>query len=208
MEVFTMVNKTSFEITTEEQLDLLSDPFTLAVLGILEVDEGKTVEDIFIELEDDKDHIKEYLLMLEKSDMVDWEEDGDQRFYFKKADYYDLSDEFVSELPENIQHHWIFGILSSLQGEYYDLFRNIKNVGYDNLDDALEDKGYPNSVDSFRLSVNRLDLEKGDLQKMYNEIMDIVHKYDEKGVEAENSLSFDLSLFVKPRIGEFMKKPK
>ena len=203
-----MAKKTSFEITTEEQLDLLSDPFTLAVLGILEVNEGKTVEDIFIELEDDKDHIKEYLLMLEKTDMVNWEKESDQKFYFKKADYYNLSDEFVSELPENIQHHWIFGILSSLHGEYYDLFRNIKNAGYDNLDDVLEDKGYPNSVDSFRLTVNRLDLEKGDLEKMYREIMDVVNKYDAKGKQAKDSLNFDMSLFIKPRIGEFMKKPK
>ncbi len=203
-----MAKKTSFEINTEEQLDLLSDPFTLAVLGVMKVDEGKTVEDIFEELEDDKDHIKEYLEMLEKTDMVDWEKESGQKFYFKKADYYNLSDEFVSELPENIQHHWIFGILSSLQGEYYDLFRNIKNAGYNNLDDVLEDKGYPNSVDSFRLSVNRVKLKKGDLEKMYNEIMEIVYKYDEKGKEADKSLDFDMSLFLKPRISEFIKKPK
>ena len=203
-----MAEKTSFEITTEEQLDLLSDPFTLTVLGVMEVDKGKTVEDIFEELEDDKNHIKEHLKMLEKTDMVDLEEESNQKFYFKKADYYNLSDKFVSELPDNIQHHWVFGILSSVHGDYYDLFRNIKEAGYDNLNDALEDEGYPDAVDSFRLSVNRIVLEKGDLEKMYNEIMEVVYKYDEKGKEAAESLSFDISLFLKPRVSEFLKKPK
>lgn len=201
-----MKEKTSFEVSTEEQLDLLSDPFTLTVLGVMDVDAGKTLEDVFIELEDDKTHIKEHLEMLKETDMVNCEEKAGEKLYYKKADYYNLSDELISRLPENIQHHWIFGILSSVQGDYYDLFKNIKDAGYDNLDTALKDKGYPDSVNSFRLTVNRLHLEKGDLNKMYQEIMDVVNKYDEKGKEADESLSFDISLFLKPKVSDFLKK--
>ncbi|MFW5873576.1 MAG: hypothetical protein ACOCVD_02735 [Bacillota bacterium] len=201
-----MKEKTSFEVSTEEQLDLLTDPFTLTVLGVMDVDAGKTLEDIVKELEDDRSHIKEHLEMLEKTNMINAEEKAGEKFYYKKANYYNLSDEFISRLPKNIQHHWIFGILSSVQGEYYDLFKSIKDAGYDNLDAALKDKGYPNSVDSFRLTVNRLNLEKGDLKKMYQELMDVVNKYDEKGKEADNSLSFDISLFLKPKVSDFLKK--
>lgn len=201
-----MKERTSFEVSTEEQLDLLSDPFTLTVLGVMDADAGKTLLDIFEELEDDKSHIEEHLEMLEKTDMVNCKEEAGEKFYYKKADYYNLSDKFISRLPENIQHHWIFGILSSVQGDYYDLFKNIKDAGYDNLDTALKDKGYPGSVDSFRLTVNRLHLEKGDLESMYKEIMDVVNKYDDKGKEAEDSLSFDISLFLKPKVSDFLKK--
>lgn len=203
-----MANEKTFQAKTIEQTNLLTDPFGLTVLSTLGVEEFLSVEEIADENKEEKGLIKEYLEMFLNEEMIREKEENGVKKYAKKSEYYSFSPELLSNIPEQIQDHIIFGLLHALQGDYYDLLKLAKE--HKDLEKALKKAGYPEPKKSLDLIMGRISIKKEDLEELEEAINSIFRKYkkvpnDEK---EEDYLTFDLNFFMKPTLSSFMKKIK
>lgn len=203
-----MTEKNYFSAETIEQTNLLTDPFGLTILSTLEADCYLTCQEIKEKTGEDLKLIEEYIDLFLKEDMIFAKKENDKMIYAKKADYYSFSPELLSMIPEQIQDHIIFGLLHSIQGDYYDLLKLAKN--YKNLDKALETAGYPESKKSLDLIMSRIYIKEDQIDELEEQIKEIFKKYEkipEDGKE-DDYLTFDLNFFMKPTISNFIKKMK
>lgn len=200
--------KDVFIADTQKQVELLTDPFVMNVIVALEKEENKSITEMLDEFQEDANYLLECLDELEKMDMITVEVKNDDKFYRKKADFYTISPELISKAPDNVYDHWIFGALHSLQGNYYDILKNIQELGYDNFEDALKDTGYPEFYDSFRFSLQKLYIEADDLKDFHEEVMNVFAKYNKKRSGGINPLLFEVHFSTKPGIVDFMRKLK
>ncbi len=198
----------TFKANTIEQTNLLTDPFGLTVLSTLEADKYITAEEIAEQSGEELELIEEYLNLFIKEDMIQTKRENDIKKYSKKAEYYSFSPELLSMIPDQIQDHIIFGLLHSLQGDYYDLLKLAKE--HDNLDQALEKAGYPEPKKSLDLVMGRIYIKEDDIEELEAHIQELFDNYSKipEGEDEKDYLAFDLNFFMKPYIASFMKKMK
>jgi len=194
-----------FKAETIEQTNLLTDPFGLTVLSLLEVDEYMSAEDISEKSGEELDLIEEYLELFLEEDMIERKIVDDKEKYTKKAEYYSFSPEVLSMIPDKIHDHFIFGLLHAIQGDYYDLLKLSKE--YNDLESALEKAGYPEPKKSLDLIMGRIFIKEENINDMAEEINNIFKKYKEipDGEDEEDYLSFDLNFLMKPTMSNFLK---
>ena len=196
--------KKNFKAQSKEQTDLLTDPFGLTVLAELDPVEFKSATVISKDTKENKKLIKEYLEKMEEHKMVETKNGDEEKLYRKKADYYSFSSELLSKLPDNIQDHWIFGLLHALEGDYYDFLKLASK--YEDIDKALEVAKYPSAKYSLSLIMNRIYIEKENIEKLEKEINEIFEKYSTPPKNTDEYLCFDLNFMMKPNIPDFNKK--
>ena len=194
-----------FKAETIEQTNLLTDPFGLTVLSLLEVDEYMSAEDISEKSGEELELIEEYLELFLEEDMIERKIVNDKENYAKKAEYYSFSPEVLSMIPDKIHDHFIFGLLHAIQGDYYDLLKLSKE--YNDLESALEKAGYPEPKKSLDLIMGRIFIKEENINDMAEEINNIFKKYKEipDGEDEEDYLSFDLNFLMKPTMSNFLK---
>ncbi|MCF8000752.1 MAG: hypothetical protein K9K76_02735 [Halanaerobiales bacterium] len=194
-----------FKAETIEQTNLLTDPFGLTVLSILEEDKYMAAKDISEKSGEELELIEEYLELFLEEDMIERKTVDDKEIYAKKAEYYSFSPEVLSMIPDKIHDHFIFGLLHAIQGDYYDLLKLSKE--YNDLESALEKAGYPEPKKSLDLIMGRIFIKEENINDMAEEINNIFKKYKEipDGEDEEDYLSFDLNFLMKPTMSNFLK---
>ncbi|MFO7814599.1 MAG: hypothetical protein R6V14_02475 [Halanaerobiales bacterium] len=195
----------NFRAETIEQTNLLTDPFGLTVLSILEVDEYMTAKDISEKSGEELNLIEEYLKLFLEENMIESKELNNNKKYAKKAEYYSFSPELLSMIPEKIHDHLIFGLIHAIQGDYYDLLKLSKE--YNDLESALDKAGYPKPKKSLDLMMGRIYIKEENMKEMSEEINNIFKRYKEvpEDEDEEDYLSFDLNFLMKPTMAHFLK---
>jgi hypothetical protein len=197
-----------FRAETIEQTNLLTDPFGLTVLSILDLDNYMTANDISEMSGEEVNLIEEYLELFLEENMIKAKTIDNSKKYAKKAEYYSFSPELLSTIPDKIQDHLIFGLIHAIQGDYYDLLKLAKE--YNDLESALGKAGYPEPKKSLDLLMGRIFIKKEDIEELEEEINDIFKKYKEvpEDKNEEEYLSFDLNFLMKPTMSNFLKNIK
>ncbi|MFW6312196.1 MAG: hypothetical protein ACOC1K_08200 [Nanoarchaeota archaeon] len=194
-----------FRAETIEQTNLLTDPFGLTVLSILEVDKYMTAEDIAEKSGEKLDLIEEYLKLFLEKDMIETKMIDNSKKYAKKSEYYSFSPEVLAMIPDKIHDHFIFGLLHAIQGDYYDLLKLSKE--YNDLERALKKAGYPEPKKSLDLIMGRIFIKEEDIEDIEEEINNIFKKYKEVPEDEDPGeyLTFDLNFLMKPTMSNFLK---
>jgi len=186
-------DKTTYQIKNQEQADLLTDPIGLTILVAMEEGEWVTAKKLAREIDEKPSMVMDYLLRMSEADMVESRQEEDMMFR-KRAQYYSLGQVF-SSIPENVDNHWVFGLIQHLSSDFRDLLGLLQ--GYDNIGDALEDNEYYGRESLF-LGIQKLYLTEEDLKDFRQEINDTIKKYRDTSRKTSETREFEAAFFVKP----------
>ncbi len=193
-------DKKTYQIKNQEQADLLTDPIGLTILVAMEENQWVTAESLAREIDEDQAMVMDYLLRMTEADMVESHQQEKMTFR-KRAQYYSLGQVF-SSIPDNIDNHWVFGLIQHLSSDFRDLLGLLKN--YDNIGEALEDNEYFGRKSLF-LGIQKLYLSEEDLENFRQEINDTIKKYRETSRKNSETREFEAAFFVKPYLPAIYK---
>ncbi len=193
-------NRTVYRVKNREQVELLTDPLGLPILVAMNRDEWLTAEELSDELGEDRELLYDYLSKMDEADMLEKKVEENEEYFSKKAIFYSVGKMF-SDLPKNIDDHWIFGIIQHLKGDFKDLLEPLQS--YSNLTEGFEDLGYPGE-EALDFLIRQIHLSEEQLVDFNEELRELINKYE--NMHAEETNSYDISVFVKPYLPAFRKK--
>jgi len=191
----------TYQIKNQEQADLLTDPIGLTILVAMEKGEWISAEKIAQEIDEDKNMVLDYLLRMSEAEMVISKKTDQNILFNKKAQYYSLGQIF-NDIPQNVDNHWVFGLIQHLSSDFKDLLELLKD--YDDIDKALEDNQYFGKKSLF-LGIQKIYLDQEDLENFREEINAVISKYRDKSRQNEDTREFETALFTKPYLPAIYK---
>lgn len=191
-----------FIISSREQADLITDPFTITIIGHLEVDVGMTSQDIATEIHESPSMVKEYLERLCRVGLLEKKEVEGKDEYFKVAHSYTL-ESLNKDFQGDIHNHWGFGLIHHLEGDFTDLLSLLDEKSKrGDFKSFLEDLGY---ADLFS-SICRAYLTPEDYKRLGQLVLDFCKEHQQK--ESDEESLYEIFFTITPNLPRLRKKIK
>lgn len=188
-----------FIISTQEQAELITDPFTITIIGNLEVDEGMTLKNLATEIDESLSMVEEYLERLcSVGFLVKKRIEGEEQ-YFKVAHSYSL-ESLSKDFQGDIHNHWGFGLIHHLEGDFTDLLSLLdEKTKRGDFKAYLEGLGY---TDLFS-SICRAYLTKEDYNELSQMVMEFCKERQKK--EKEGERLYEIFFSITPNLARLRK---
>lgn len=181
-----------FHVKNKEQMDVMTDPFAIDIIQLLDNEESVTKEWIASELGENLKIISEYVdMMLATGFLVkDKEKSTQDKVYYKKtAKSFDGSELlFKGELDRG----WISGFINYLENSMIDFFDYINNIEGDRRE-YLTDNGYSDKLLS---DFSKVYLTKEEYEELFSYLRDFIleksskERKNDKKYKAYNMFTF------------------
>lgn len=163
--------KDKYIIRGEEQLGLITDPFVLSIINLIEKDSA-TIEWVAKEMDEKISLVADYMDRMHRAGLLTLvEEEGETRYQKVAASF-----QMETDAPrgKDIHHHWVFGLLHHLESNLLDLLK--VTADFEDYHQELDKLGYGKTM----TMLTKVYLTKEEFMEFRDYIVNFFKKYEDK----------------------------
>lgn len=189
-----------YQITTKEEAELITDPFTITIIGNLEVEEGKSSKDLAAEIHEPLSMVNTYLENLSRVGFLMKREEGGEELYYKVAHSYSL-ESLSTGFEGDIHNHIGFGLIHHLEGNFADLLSLLdERAKREDFCTYLEGLGY----EDLHSALLRAYLTREEYEELKELVMEFCEKKTSRG--DENQRLYEVFFTISPNLAQLRKR--